>query len=227
MKRRRGSALLIVALATFMAAVLTGMVRLASMLYISSQDSSKIYANIQSYRAVAELSCYRYVTELEASIASKNLDAEWISVEGNALYTQALDALQAEIGSESDPAVWGVRDVTQILGGANLSNPAILPDLLAKFVGVDYELQLSVPEPLRFDWSDPDSYRSRDSAYIALEPFVVEVDLRVKSENIFEKFIVDGLYLDVQLFKMGETKHMTFQLTEKEEGVRISREAFR
>lgn len=226
-RKRRGSLLLVITFGTLMAFVVLGLMTLATSLYSTSKDSAKVYADIQSYRAATELACYQYITDLESVVINKDLDADWISVTGNAVYSQALEAIKAALASEVDENVWYVSDITTALSGANLSNPVVLTDLLAKVVGVRQSFVLTVPEPFKLDWSDSDSWKNSRGANVALEPVIVEITLEVKGEQLFERFIVDGLYLNVVVSReeVGGSKHdvATMVLVERESGVSITR----
>lgn len=227
MRKRRGSLLLVITFGTLMAFVVLGLMTLATSLYSTSKDSAKVYADIQSYRAATELACYQYITDLESVVITKDLDADWISVTGNAVYSQALEAIKAALALETDENVWYVSDITTALSGANLSNPVVLTDLLAKVVGVRQSFTLAVPEPFKLDWADSASWKNSRGANVALEPVVVEIALDVKGEQLFERFIVDGLYLSVVVSReeVGGSKHdvATMVLVEQESGVSITR----
>lgn len=229
-RKRRGSLLLVITFGTLMAFVVLGLMTLATSLYSTSKDSAKVYADIQSYRAATELACYQYITDLESVIIVKDLDADWISVTGNAVYSQALEAIKAALGSETDENVWYISDIVTVLSGANLSNPIVLTDLLTKVVGVRQSFGLTVPEPFKLDWTDSDSWKNSRGAHVALEPIVVEIFLEVKGEQLFERFTVDGVYLNVVISReeVGESRHdvATMTLVEQESGVSITRAQF-
>lgn len=212
-----------------MAWVVTSMLTVATTLYLGTKDSSRLYSDIQSYRAGAEMACYQYVTDLQGIILTRDLDGEWISVSGEAVYSEALDTIKATLGTDTDPNTWYVSDLTTALSGANLSDPTILTDLLGKLVGVRQSFSLVVPEPLRLDWDDPESWRDRSGAFVAIEPFKVDVVVTVKGEVVSEEFTVDGLYLNVVATREsvvdGGPKHdiIDINLTEMESGVSITR----
>lgn len=229
MRQRKGSFLLVITFGVLMAWVIVSMLTVATSLYSSSKDTAKIYGDIQSYRAATELACYQYITDLQGMTVTKDLDGDWISVSGQAVYTQALDAIQATLASPEDPTAWFVTDITDALAGANLSDPSVLTDLLSKLSGVRQEFKLTVPEPMKLDWDNPETSSSRTGATVALEPLVIEVYLTVKGESVSEKFIVTDLFLDVDITETemedGSTHAVaTMMLTEKESGVTISRE---
>ena len=228
MKRRKGSLLVVITYGSLMAVVVLGMMTLASSLYSTARDSAKTYSDVQTYRSACEMACYEYVTELEAVTVTKNLDADWISVTGNAIYTQAIDAILESIGSAEDPNVWRVYDIRDALRMANISDPSILVGLFAKLDGVSQEFCLKVVEPPRLDWENEDSWKRSGDAHIAIEPVIIEINFRVKGEELFERFRVNGLFLEVQSSDMdvggSRNEIATLMLVEKEEGVSITRE---
>lgn len=227
MKRRKGNLIVVVTFAALMTVVIIGTMSVGSSLYSTSRDSAKAYSRIQTYRAVTELACYQYVTSLETAVVTKDLDADWVSVSGNAIYTQAIDAIVASIGTSEDPTIWEVRDAKTALTAMDVSDPSILTDIYAELEGVRQEFQLQVIAPLKLDWSDPDSWRNRRGAYVALEPVRIEVSFDVRGEHLFEHFEVDGLYLEVSASELmvGGERHdtLTLVLVEKAEGVSITR----
>lgn len=229
MRRRKGSFLLVITFGALMAWVTVSMLTVATSLYTTTKDSAKIYSDIQSYRAASELACYQYVTDLQGVTVTRDLDADWISVTGQAVYSQALDAIKQSLASDTDANAWYVSDISTALSGLNLSDPSVLTNLLGKLTGVRQSFTLTVPEPLKLDWNDPESWSDSDRAYVAVEPFTVEISLSVKGESLFETFTVDGLFLDVQFSRIesadGSGRHdtATMMLTEREDGVSITR----
>lgn len=229
MRKRKGSFLLVITFGALMAWVTVSMLTVATNLYVVTKDSAKIYSDIQSYRAASELACYQYITDLQGVTVTRDLDADWISVTGQAIYTQALDAIKQALASDSDENTWAISDVSLALSGLNLSDPAVLTNLLGKLTGARQEFSLVVPEPMKLDWDDADSWSDSDRAYVKLEPFIVEIYLSVRGESLFETFLVDGLFLDVQFSEMeaidGSGSHdvATLMLTEREDGVSITR----
>lgn len=226
-RRRRGSLLLVITFATSMAMVAVGMMILATNLYSSARYSADNYADIQSYRAAAEMACYQYITDLESVVVTKDLDADWISVSGNAVYTQALEAIKDSLASETDSLAWFVADVREALSGVNLSDPLVLTELQGKLAGARQSFSLIVPEPFELDWADSNSWRDSDGANIALSPVLVEVTLAVRGETVYDRFTVDGLYLVVNITQQeidGSSHDVaTMYLAEMESGVEISR----
>lgn len=213
---------------TTMAFVVLGMLILATNLYRTAQDSAEIYSDIQSYRAATEIAAYQYITDLQAVQVTKDLDGDWISVSGNAVYTQAIQAIQDSLANPEDGLAWHVTDVRQAISGANLSNPLVVTDLLGLLANAKQSFKLSVPEPIELDWNNPNSWRDRGGADVAIKPIKLEVNLQVRGEQVFERFEVDGLFLTVDISKQEQSdgsKHeiATMQFTEREEGVIISR----
>ena len=103
----------------------------------------------------------------------------------------------------------------------------MLTNLFAKIEGARQEFKVQIPEPVMLDWMDENSWKRSTSAYVALRPVRVEVTFNIKGEQLFERFDVDGLYLDVSSTRMavGESRHdiATFVLVERAEGVSITR----
>lgn len=227
MERRKGNLIVVITFAALMALVILGTMSVGSSLYSTSRDSAKTYSRIQTYRAITELATYQYVTELETAVVTKDLSADWISVSGNAIYTQAIDAIIASIGSTEDSDVWEVRDAKTALTAMDISDPSILTTIYAEIDGVRQDFQLKVITPLKLDWNDEDSWRNRRGAHVALEPVRVEVTYNIRGEHLFETFYVDGLFLEVTASTMnvGGEEHdtLTLVLVEKAEGVTINR----
>ena len=215
--------LIVVSLALSMSFVVVSMFTVATNSYKSSKDSAKMYAKIQSYRAAVELSTYQYVTDLQSVIVNKDLDGDWLSVSGGAIVTQALELIKEECGSSTDPNIWKCQNISEAITGANLSDATVVTKLLGEFAGVRQEYMLCVPEPFEFDWND-----AHNSDYhVALKPITVEVTLKVKAETIYERFIVDNLYLDIdeQQIEVGPDTHtfLTMKLECGIDGVSIHR----
>ena len=211
-KRKRGSLLLVLVYGTIMAVVMVNFVQLSQSLSTSSKDSAKVYQDIQDYRAAAELACYSYVTALESVTVTKDLESDWLTVDGAAIMTQALQAIQGEFADPEDSSLWVQHDVTQAITAMSITNPAVLTNLLGKFVDVKHNLDLKIPEPLRL---------SRDH----IVDFDVEVTLEVKGEMVIEYFKVGNLYLSVEETKNDEgNKIVIMNITEGPEGVNIYRE---
>lgn len=202
-----------------MAWVIVSMLTLASSLYGTSKDSAKIYSNLQSYRAASELCTYQYLTDLTSVTVEKRLDTDWISIKENAMYSQALAAIQNALADPNDETRWILNTVTDALTGANISDPTILTDLFSKLSTGRQELILKVPEPLTLDWTHKDNWKNASGAHVKIKPFVIETTLNVKGESITEVFEVDELFLDVSV----EGNTAILSLKETESGVKIRR----
>ena len=229
LKRRRGSLLLVLTYGTLMVMVVTGMLVLASSLYTTSRDSAKMYSDIQSYRAATELACYQYVTDLQSVVVTKDLDADWISTSRNVVYTRAVEEIVKSLADPNDATVWHVKDVRDAIDAADLSDPSVLVNMLAKMTDVKQVFQLTLPDTIELDWASEDTWTTYAGAQIALKPVPIVIDLEIKSEAIHEEFYVHDLLLSITIDRitMGDnTVHeiATMSLIEKEEGVRILRE---
>lgn len=212
-----------------MAVVVTAMLTLASQLYTTSRDSSHLYEDAQTCRAVAEMACYQYILDLCSVTVTKDLDAEWISMGESAMYSQALDTIVDAIGGEEDPKVWHVTSAETALSAVNVSNSAVLVPLLGAITNARQELRVEIQYPLALDWASSDSWTDRDSALAKVEPFYVDVFFSLKGEEVTDRFYIDNLYLSTEdsSLEVGEgVEHSTvvFALQEGEEGVTITRE---
>ena len=222
--------LVVLTFGTLMGLVVVSMMTLAYNLYYSSRNSSENYSDIQNYRAATELACYQYVTDLCSVLVTRDLESDWITPSGQAIYTQAVELIQNELASPSDVDAWYVNDITVALSAINVSDPSVLTDLLGRLTGVRQEFRLAVPEPLRLDFLSSEVVMdNRTGGRIPLEEFDVEVDLTVRGETVNEVFTISGLYLDVTFFDMavGTSEYSAAQiiLVEDEEGVQITRAA--
>ena len=225
--RRRGNIMLVLMLGTLLVVVVLSMLTVASSLYRTSQDSAETYSEIQRYRATSEILVYQYITDLESVTITKDLDAEWLSFSGNAVYTQALEALVASLAPPENSRQWFVTDVIEALRGVAVSNPLVLQSLIEEYEGIRQSFSLTVPEPLRLDWMDSKSWSNRHGAIVSLDPVLIELTLVARGETITEKFLVDGLFLEIQRIEIdvGGDDHdaVTMMIREMEEGVTISR----
>ena len=224
--KRKGNMVLVILIASMCAFLNASQLQLASTLYTSTVDSAKTYADIQTYRAASEMSCYSFVKELLSLSAQRDLDSGWISSGGNAFYTEVLDEMVDSLcGSEF--GVWQVDNLADALSGSSLSDQAVLTELLGKFVGVQQEFRLELVSEMDIDWFSELNAQGSDTAFLALKPLEIEVYSKVKSEEIFETFFVSGLFIDVSVFEMGPNSIAQFRITEYgDEGVSITREAF-
>lgn len=219
-QRRKGSLLVVIVFAALMAVVMVSMMMVASSLYSTGRDSSKTYGRIQTYRATTELLCYRYISDLEMAIVTRDLTGDWISVSGNAIYTQAIDAIFASMGTTAEPDVWNVHDATVALDSIDVSNPAILTGLLGELKGIRQDFTLTAVTPVMLDWQNEESWRRRDGAHVALKPVQIEVEFNARGEHLFETFQVNGLFLDVVV---ANRTQLTLSVAESMEGVSITR----
>lgn len=201
MKKRTGSILVVLVYGAIMSVVMLGFLRLSQALMTSSKDSATIYANVQTYRSAGELCCYQYLTDIEASVVTKDLNADWLSISNRAIYTQAIEAI---LGVTKDPEYadtgvqWFKHDLIDTLETVNITNPEFVTDIQDVLSGGIQSFSLTVPEPLIVDPLSEKSFEIARRAYLEIQPFVVEIDMRVKGEELHDSFIVSDMFLLVQ-----------------------------
>lgn len=227
-RRRKGSLLVVLLFAVMMAIVSFGMLSVATTLYSSNAENAKRYANIQSYRSASEIACFQYVNDLEAITVTRNLTTDWVSVTGAAVYSQAIQAIQDEIGRPTNRFIWNVSDISRAITGAGISDPAVVIHLQSLLAEGRTEFQLAIDDYPTLDYLDIKTFIGRDDVYIALKPFLVNVDLTAKGEVLREKLYVDGLYLSVEKNVIAGAGgapevEVTMKLVEGESGVEIYR----
>lgn len=223
-KTRKGSLLAILLFAVIIAIMSFGTVSVATTLYASNNESTRRYSHIQSYRAATEIAAYQYISDLQAVNVTKNLNADWISVSGGAVYTQALELIVNEIGTVDEPLTWKTLDIIHALSGAPVQNPEVLTNLLGLLGQGRAEFKLSIVDYPEIEWNAGESYVSRDESQLKLRPIEIVVELIAKGEVLKEHLFVSGLHLDVLQMKVGRDTLVTMNITTGEKGVQIYRE---
>lgn len=213
LKRRKGSLLVVVAFGVMMAFVCVLMLSMSNTLTTVTKESAKIYENIQNYRAASELACWKYVNDLQSVVVSKDLDADWVnpmdpgnldwsSVTNRAVYSQALEVIQE---TQKDPDYtgsgirWNKDTISEALEGIPLSDASVLPTLFGKFTGYTQLFDLIVPSDMLIKNDSTWSYTRHHEAAFELEPFEVDVNLKIRGETLNERFLVSKLFLYVKI----------------------------
>lgn len=226
-KPRKGNLIAILLFAVMIAIMSMGTLSVAMTLYSSGEQTAKQYADIQSYRSAIEIACYQYVNELEATTVTKNLSADWISVTGSAVYTQAVEAIESAIGKADNPQVWNKATVEEAITGALISDPAVMVNLLALLQEGRSNFVFET-SGLAINWAAGESYISSSESVLKLQPLEVTVDLLAKGEKLKEILYIDGLYLNVTTIKIGSGSSrqtiVTMNISEGESGVQIYRD---
>ena len=228
-KDRKGNLLAILVFAIMIAIMSFGATAVATTLYMSNEETATRYSHIQSYRSATEIACYQYLNDMQALIVTKSLTGEWVSVSGSAVYTQAIDAIVEQIGTTEDPLKWRVQTIEGAIGGATISDPSIVTNLLGLLAEGRVSFQLHLVDYPEIDWEAGESYITRDESQLKLKPFEVIVDLTAKGEILKEHLFVDGLFLNVLQAKItrpggGRDTQVTMSIVPSQEGVEIYRE---
>lgn len=225
---RKGNMLAIFLFALMIAIMSFGTLSIASSLYSSGESTAKRYANVQSYRAAAEMACYQYVNDLQAITVKKNLKDDWISVSGATVYTQACEAIQDEIGKEDNHLQWNVANIETAVAGAGVTDASIVTNLLGLLTSGRTQFTLTIVNYPEVDWSSVETAVSSKESLLKLLPIEVDVDLVAKGEAIKEKLFVSGLYLKVSQEKVstesGRDTAVTMSIVQGEGGIQIYRE---
>ena len=225
--KRRGSLLLVLMFGTLMAVVMLGMMTLATDLYTSGRESANIYADIQDYRATCELACYQYINDMCAILVEKDLNAGWVEagheVVDGAVFTQALELIVDELKAADGSSMWKKSTALEAIAGCGVLDPSVLTSLVAKLSvqNVREVFILQLPSGLSLEFDPETSFVSRDSAYLSVKPFIVEITFGMRGETTVERFTVSGLNLAVSIDE--DTDIATMFITEGPEGVQIVR----
>lgn len=231
LRRKRGGIMLVIVFGLVMAVVMLGFTRLSQALTTTSKDSAKVYADIQTYRAASEMICYQYLTDVEAAVVTKDLDADWLSITNQAIYSQALGAI-LEFYDDPDYAgtgwSWLKHDPLDVLETVHITDQSMVDEVMTALSGGYRKFTLRITEPLVIDPVSDDSFETVRKAYLELKPFPVEVDLRVKGEILRDVYMVSKMYLLVtqeNVYEVDGTIHViaTLSLVEGEEGCVITR----
>ena len=227
MRKRRGNMALILFFGATLTSIMVSFMHIAADLYTNSKESAAIYADYQSYRSAVEISSYQFVKDLCSVTVTKDMDGEWIGVDGQALYIMALDDILGKVSSVDDTSLWQVRNISTALSGVEMSVPSILNKLQDKVNHTSAKYYLRLPDYLKLDWSDSGSWSDRNGSYVAIEEFEVDVHLEIRTEELNTVFEISNLYFDLTPLEMsvGDDVHefVTFSIVEGEGGVRIAR----
>lgn len=227
MRKRKGNMALVIFFGATLTSIMVGFMHIAADLYTNSKESATMYADYQSYRSAMEISSYQFVKDLCSVTVTKDMDGEWIGVDGNALYVMALEDILEKVSSVDDTNLWQVRDMNTCLSGVEMSEPRILNHLQEKVEHSSSEFWIKLPSYLRLDWSDSGSWSDRNGSYVAIEEFEVDVHFGIRTENLNTTLAISNLYFDLTPLEMavGDDVHefITFSIVEGEGGVRIER----
>lgn len=218
-KRRRGDIMVVLVFSVVMAILMLGMLRVAMTLYASGRMQEGQYADIQTMRAINEVACYAYVSDLEACHMTRNADHDYAGVSDSVVLHESLEALQKSManygtgaGEQTDQfVIWKVRDAGVAVGAAGFNVPDALnptntvlatnlqTDLMSLVSGRAHEFTLELEEDLTIDATDMgDSYVGAVEARVKLRPVLIKTTLRIKTETVINHFSVEGLYIYTQ-----------------------------
>lgn len=224
LRPRKGNLLIITMFAVAIAIVTFVTLQVMTSVYASARENAKQYANIQSYRAMSEIACYTYITELCAQTEVVDLAAGFISPSTPGMYSTVLQGVQDSIGSASDPLVWRTSKITSALSGAVISDPQVTVDLLGLCSKGINEFELKLANYPEIDWSAEGNSVSGGSGLLAIYPLEVNIRLRIRGEMIKETFLVYGLKLSVEREGRPSDGKLIVQIVESDEGVKIYRD---
>ena len=202
--KRKGSFVLVLILGPIIVHVIVSMLVVASQLYTTSRDSSRMYERYQSCYAVSELSCYQYILDLCAVNVTQDLSSRWISSAESALYSQALDLIVKSIGAANDQTRWHITTAESALAAMDVSDSSVLVPLMGEVTGIRQELEVRVQYPLMLNWDDEGSWEDREASQIKLDPFYVDVTFSLRGDMIQDRFYVDNLYLSLEQLAGGD-----------------------
>ena len=209
-KKRRGSIMVVFVFSVFVAILMLGMMRVGLTLYANGRAQESEYADIQTYRSIAEVACYQYVKDLMACVATRNVSADMPGTAESVIYDESIMAIQQELAYVPTPKPehwpyleWRIQDATLALGATELSGDPVMVSLLEPLIsGGSHTFQLTLTSDLALDYDSADNYYGVTESYIALRPFEVQVKLKIKSEVILTTFEVYNLFLDVVRHEM-------------------------
>lgn len=204
-RSRRGSIAVVIVFGMAMAIVMLGMMRVGSAIYASGVRVTKQYADINSMKAICQVSAYRYVTDLMAVYATRNTDLDMPGTTNSVIYREGLkamqDSLMATVETDTGPApgmVWKIQDASVALSSAGELNPETQAHLLSMVVGKDHAFSLELEEDMILDYHDTTTYQGIDEARIAIRPIQLKGTLRLKSETVVVHLSLEGAYLYAQ-----------------------------
>lgn len=218
----RGNMMMVVLFATAMSFVLIGMLSVSHAYRSTLRDSGREFANYQTYKAVTELACYGYVSDLQAQFVTIDAGDAWLSVSGAARYTQALDAAREAITTAGPPRVWRKTDVSEIVSSVGVADPGVLINMNALLSRGTFEIEVVPDTAMDLDWKDDETWVARNEGHVALEPFEVYVNLSARNEKLSETFLVDGIYLDMVKDSEGVIS-FSFGLSQEGDVLKIER----
>lgn len=244
---KRGSIALALVFSVMIAVVMLGTMRVSMTLSSNNKGTEKQYPTIQTLRSITEVSCYSYVHDLMACIATQNMNQVMPGTPDTVVYMRALTAIQNELsldaagaggnvdfmGVEEVPAgtVWRVQNAEVAVSGAEIDNAEVLTVLLAPVAGREHKFQLRLKSNLDLNFHSPDAYLGIDEARIPLYPVYIEVQVKARSELVVSNLVVEGLYLYVTRSESADgsgdiTTIATMSITDDGEGsgVHIYRE---
>lgn len=233
LRGRQGNLLVVVMFAVAIAIVSFTTLMVVTSTYASQKENAKQYANIQSYRAAAEIACYQYITDLCVNTETLDLSSSFITPSGPAMYNEALRLLQEAVGERpnpdeplatADPLVWRVSTISAAISGATVSHPDAIMDLIALCSKGLNEFELRLEDYPEILWGDEGTDLTGNEVTLVLAPLEIHVRLRVRGEILNETFYAHGLCLSVIKEGPASTRTLTMRIVEPENGVRIYRD---
>lgn len=194
---KKGSLLAIILFAFMMGIIGMGTMTIAFTMYASGQESSKRYADFQTYRAATEMATYNYIKDLETIVVEHTLDGDWLSQANTVVFDDALQQIVNEVGLTAEPLTYRVTTAESAIGGTAASDMSIVTKTVGAVTAHYNAFKLFLLDYPALDYEDPTAYLVFGETNVPLKPVEVHVNLQVKGESLKEKIYVDGLFLNV------------------------------
>lgn len=165
------------------------------------------FAKKQTVYSLCDLAYLQFSRDLQAITVTHNTGEDWVGAKGAAIYSQALEALQASV-TLSDGKTWTcvkLEDLTEALGIKDPAAIACFQKAVGGF-GSKAEIELALVEDLSLNWSSKDCRVSKTSASIPLNTALLAVTCRKGTNETTLELELSGLTLESETYKdLGET----------------------
>lgn len=211
----RGNLMMIILYATVMATVLVSILTLTASYNDSLRDSSRSYANYQTFETITEIATYGFAKELIATTWSSDDSTSWVSdVSSSAAYNEALrrmiDSLLVPLSTGGN--CWYVDSVEEALNMAGVTDGEIVDDIQNLLRRGRFSIVIKPDDNVGLNWDDSESYHSRDDGHVRLDPLKVQVCFYARNDYIDRTYEIDGIYLNMsrisyarRTFSMGQS----------------------